>query len=128
MKRFYLLFLLVGYNVASNAQDPSVQLVSPLPVSPQAASFAKYGDIPVSLNSGVPNISIPIFDIKTGNLENPVSLSYNASGIKIEEIASNVGIGWTLNFGGSITRQVRGFPDESENGWYNDSSYVQHYM
>lgn len=46
----------------------------------------------------------------------PISLSYHAGGTKVEEIASNVGIGWALNAGGMVGRQVRGEPDEL-GGW-----------
>lgn len=41
----------------------------------------------------------------------PVSISYHPSGIKVNEISSVVGLGWSLNAGGVITRLVRGAPD-----------------
>lgn len=82
-----------------------------LPLSPQAAALARYGEYPVSHATGVPNISIPIYEIKIGNFTLPISISYHASGIKVDDVASTVGLGWTLNAGGTVTRQVCGAPD-----------------
>ena len=82
--------------------------------SPNAASLGKYGDIPISYHTGVPNISIPLYTIKSSSLQMPVSLSYHASGLKVEEQDSWVGAGWTLNAGGAITRTVKGKPDEKQ--------------
>jgi hypothetical protein len=80
--------------------------------SPTAASLGKYGDIPVNYHTGIPQISIPIYTASAGPLSLPVSLSYHASGLKVQEPASWVGAGWALNSGGVITRSVMGAPDE----------------
>ncbi|WP_438426239.1 PKD domain-containing protein [Aquimarina macrocephali] len=81
------------------------------PVSPTAASLGKFGVFPVNTNLGTTNISIPLYTIKQGDIEIPVSLSYNAtSGIRVNEEASWVGLGWTLNAGGAIVRNVKGQP------------------
>ena len=80
--------------------------------APNAASLGKYADYPVSYYTGVPEINIPLYDLKDGAAHIPISLSYHASGIKVEETASWVGLGWTLNAGGIIMRTVRGAPDE----------------
>ncbi|HLZ88470.1 MAG TPA: hypothetical protein VKQ52_14540, partial [Puia sp.] len=60
---------------------------SPAIVSPNAAALGKYGELPVSYYTGIPNINIPLYEIKTGSLDLPISLSYHAGGIKVEEIA-----------------------------------------
>lgn len=80
--------------------------------SPTAAGLGKYGDIPISHHTGVPNIDIPIFNISEGNLSLPISMSYHSSGIRVDELASWVGLGWSLNAGGVISRTVVGTPDE----------------
>jgi len=45
-------------------------------------------------------------------MSHQVSISYHGAGTKASEIASSVGLGWTLNAGGVITRSVRGASDE----------------
>jgi hypothetical protein len=82
-----------------------------IPPAPNAAALAQYVDIPVSKYTGVPSISVPIYTINTGGYELPISVSYHASGIKAQQEASSVGLGWALNAGGVITRQVRGIED-----------------
>lgn len=82
-----------------------------LPPSPDAASIGKYGQYPVTLYNGLVGINVPIYTIKLRQFELPISLSYHASGIKIDEISSCVGLGWSLQAGGVITRSVNGLPD-----------------
>ncbi len=92
-----------------------------IPPSPDAAAFGKYGEVPVSNYTGVPNINIPLYEIKTGKVLLPISLSYHAGGIKVEDISSNVGLGWTLNSGGVITRSIMGLPDDlTDVGFFNN--------
>src|SRR5450432_4906554 len=88
-----------------------VQMPKLTPPSPDAAGLGKYGAIPVDKSTGIPQISIPLYEIKTPRFTLPISLSYHASGIKVDEIASWVGCGWVLNAGGAITRSIVGFPD-----------------
>ena len=76
-----------------------VNIQTPIPNEPTAAALGEYGEVPVSLHTGVPNISIPIFEVKGKKLSLPISLSYHAGGIKVEEVASWVGLGWSLQAG-----------------------------
>ena len=87
--------------------------------APNAASLGRYGDVPVSHYTGVPRIEVPIYTLEEGPLTLPVFLSYHARGIKVAEIASWAGAGWTLQAGGMISRTVLGYPDErSPYGYY----------
>ena len=81
-------------------------------VSPDAASLGKYGEFPVNNYTGLPSISIPLYSVQSGEIGLPISINYHAGGIKVEEMASWVGLGWSLNAGGVITRSVRGIADD----------------
>ncbi|WP_281233124.1 RHS repeat domain-containing protein [Flavobacterium gelatinilyticum] len=99
---------------SSNAQNTEGFLPNITPPSPVAGELGKYGNVPVGLFTGAPNLSIPLLNFKTKNLESPISLSYGSNGIKVDEVASNVGLGWNLIFGGVITRTVRDQNDDNQ--------------
>jgi hypothetical protein len=61
----------------------------------------------VDLFTGDFQYNIPLLDVEGY----PVNLSYS-SGIGMEDQASCVGLGWTLNAAGIINRTVRGIPDD----------------
>lgn len=130
---FIILFLLTSNLMIVLAQESNQLSTVPIPPAPNAASLGRYGDIPVSNYTGIPQISIPFVTVNQGSIELPIGLSYHASGIKVDDIASWVGLGWSLNAGGSITRVVRGLPDESTNGFFNkgykiDEVYTAEYL
>lgn len=102
----------------------SNHLYNVVPPSPNAASLGKYGEYPVSYYTGTVNINIPIWNIQDKGFSLPISLSYHPSGIKVSEIASSVGLGWSLNAGGVITRSKVGLPDEGLNGFFNTNRKI----
>src|SRR5438552_616203 len=96
-----LTFGLLVVPTAVFSQTGSLRVSVP---SPTAASLGKFGDIPVSLYTGIPEISVPLFTAKGKTLSLPVVLRYHAGGLRVEEIGGWVGMGWTLEAGGAITR------------------------
>ncbi|WP_175455510.1 fibronectin type III domain-containing protein [Flavobacterium omnivorum] len=86
-----------------------------VPVSPEASSLFKYTDIPVSNTTGIPNISIPIYEIKLKDFVLPINLTYHSSGTKLDDTSTSVGLGWTLNAGGMVSSQVYGQKDLKNN-------------
>lgn len=86
-----------------------------LPTSPVAGSLGQYGNVPVSLAVGTPNISIPLWEIKGRTLSVPLSVSYRASGVKVEDAGSQIGLGWDLAAGGVIARATRGIGEMGVN-------------
>ncbi|WPV65986.1 SpvB/TcaC N-terminal domain-containing protein [Chitinophaga sp. LS1] len=117
-----LLLLLAGKLWAQEQSDLNPTVFNVAPPAPNAASLGKFGDVPVNLFNGLPSISIPLGKISVGNEFNTeLSLSYHAGGNRVNDIASNVGLGWALNAGGVISRTVRGLPDETGVGYVNGS-------
>ena len=103
------------------------ELPTIIPPSPDIASMGQYIDVPVSLSTGIPLISIPLVELKEDSFNIPISLSYHASGIRVNEVSSRVGLGWSLNTGGMISRSVRGIPDDETQGYINTTNTIQHY-
>lgn len=95
-----------------------------IPQSPDAAALGKYVESPVGFYNGVPQINIPLFNISDNGVNVPISISYAATGIKVEDMASSVGLGWSLSSGGSISRIVRGRPDELPNGFIDGQQLI----
>lgn len=85
------------------------------PTQPDYAQFEPSGmqDM-VSMQSGDFSYQIPLSDIPSPYGNYPLSLSYHA-GISPQQEASWVGLGWSLN-PGSISRDVRGVPDDQIHG------------
>ncbi|HLY68680.1 MAG TPA: hypothetical protein VKR53_03055 [Puia sp.] len=141
MTKKFFLFLVLGVPTVLFAQgvidgSPNTYLNNYVQPAPDAASLGKYADFPISYYTGTPEINIPIYGLKDGAAKLPISLSYHASGIHLAEVATWVGLGWTLNAGGMIMRTVRGAPDEGTlkgytslalgpRGYYKDSGLMK---
>jgi hypothetical protein len=91
------------------------------PVSPQVGSLGIFGQIPVGNFTGTAQINIPIYELKYQELSVPISISYHASGNKPDIIPGPVGLGWTLQAGGVITRTINGIPDNGPINPYTGS-------
>jgi hypothetical protein len=112
---------------SSSSSYEEVNIPKLVPVSPNAASLGVFGAIPVGHYTGVPSISIPIYEIELDGKKFPVNIGYHASGIKVAQEASIVGLGWALNAGGCITKEVRGWDDFQTIplGYYFDTTFPQ---
>lgn len=79
--------------------------------TPEASAFKKYGEESVNEYTGTADISVPLYTIKCKDIEIPIVLRYDASGIKVEQEASWVGLGWNLTVGGCINYVCAGGHD-----------------
>ncbi len=115
MKKKIVLFILLAVgnvfgqvSIGENSNNYNIDLY---PKTPEAYAFAKFVDIPAGSYTGVANFNIPIYTIQVDGLTIPIQLDYSTAGVKVDEIASRVGLGWNLNAGPSLTMQVVGAKD-----------------
>lgn len=81
--------------------------------SPTAASIGRLALADVAIQTGAATVSIPLYEVRNrAGFTVPITLEYHSNGLKVDDISSWVGAGWTLNAGGVVTRSVVGLPDE----------------
>ena len=114
MKYYFFFFIIVLGVLRASAQsiESYTHAIDFLPPPPNATAIMKHDALTISKNTGSPNIHIPLMPLKGVKLNLGASISYASTGLKVDEIASRVGMGWTIQLGGVVTRTVRGAPDE----------------
>ncbi len=80
---------------------------------PQSMNFMKYGNTPINLFTGTLSMNIPIYTYKDKDFELPISIGYASTGFTPNVPTGQLGIGWFLNAGGGVSREVKGIPDEA---------------
>ena len=104
--------LFLGISLLFQIVSPTVALaLTSGPSQPEFSSFepASTSDM-VDLYSGDFTYNIPLLTVPGPNGGYPINISYH-SGTGMDEEASWVGLGWSLNVG-AINRQLRGVPDD----------------
>jgi|GEM_PF-2665942 len=105
-----------------------------IPKTPTVANFEKFISNPVDLHVGKQNINLPLHTITLGKLSIPIELRYNSSGMKVNELADFVGLGWSLSTCGVVSSNVNGLPDDIDwpGGYYakisNPSLFTNIYL
>jgi len=106
----FFLFIKINSQALSSQSQAAPDYFSP---SPNAASLGTYGLIPINLSTGSPNINIDLLKFSTRGKDYNISLTYNLSSVKPEVPVQWTGLGWNLNVGGAITRNVNVMVDEA---------------
>lgn len=113
MKTKISLFIFFIVSVYMSAQDPGLDYkISSRQLSPQAYEFARYGNIPAKHFVGEVDFSVPLYTYKDRDFTIPITLQYNGNGFMPNKNEGMIGLDWSLNVGGAITRSVHGVPDE----------------
>lgn len=115
---FFILFFTIKGQKIDNSSFESINVnnimqVDKIFTTPEVMAFHKLNFLPTDLYTGKIKVDIPLYEIKSGNITVPISLSYNAEGIKIDNEASDVGMNWVLNAGGNILRIVKDLDDHT---------------
>ncbi len=70
--------------------------------------------------------SIPITTLQANDIAIPISIYHHGGALAVPEGEGACGLGWNLSVGGSISRMVRGLPDEinltNRKGWLFNSN------
>lgn len=99
-KILYLLITFFGLSTLVSGQD--------FKPGQQAQGMLESKNVTVDHATGMFRYRIPLYTLKSGGYELPISLNYTASGVRTEDRPGITGYNWTLNCGGVVTRTVRG--------------------
>lgn len=119
LKNIFFVFLFTVSLAKTFAQQ-----TNPFPANALTASTYN-GDDKAKANyyTGQPNISFPLFNYQGADLAVDMSIAYNATGTTVNQLASSVGLGWSLSSYGVVKRFVVGTPDE----FYYIKNYAAHF-
>lgn len=106
---FVILSFAKSISFAQTAQFPSISYPER-----SVASLMRYEEMPVGNYNGIPDITIPIFNVPTRSkdLNLDISLNYHPSSTAYNESSGDCGIGWSMFTGGAISRTIIHEPDE----------------
>jgi hypothetical protein len=127
------LYSQIGTDLSINKDDASNKVnVSDLLFSkeylqtPSASTIGDAGAANVDLFTGRATYSIPLYTFASHDLKLSISLSYASSGVTVDKLSDWTGMDWNLNAGGSITREIRGLPDETPStGYFANGSRIK---
>lgn len=119
-------FPLFATTMRGQSNEISLDVPRIVPVSPAVTEMGKYQFYPVSHCTGIPDITIPLYEIVAGEVTIPVTLSYHSAGLRPKERSGIAGTGWTLNLEPSVSREIRGVADEVfDRGWFYRSRHPE---
>lgn len=121
MKKFVTGLIAIICIINTYSQNLDTAYPHIVPMTPEAAQLTKYADSPVSYYTGTPSINVPLYEIDTDGFKLPINLNYHASGIRADQEATWVGLGWSLDVGSRISRTVKSVDDFMLYGY--DQSY-----
>lgn len=115
----FMPFLMYGQGVVNFLPKENANNVK----SPTSTSLCSFVNFPSSSYTGAVDINVPLWIMKGKNIQVPISLNYNSSGVMPENKPGWVGQNWSLSCGGVITRTIRGGLNDEFNGSNNIKGY-----
>lgn len=116
-KKLYTLLLCILMGGSVKAQD-----FSP---GPDAQNLTEGKNVVVDHATGLFYYKVPLYSLKSGDYELPISLDYVGKGVKANDPYGLVGYNWSLNIGGIVTRTMRGgFADEDSGYLINNRHFT----
>lgn len=129
IKYLFIIIILLSYTKA-NSQDfnfiPSTfdnYYFNPQNLgttSPHVGDLIKFGNLNINLYNGLLDTKIDLEDYKDNDFDMFISLNYISNGFIPSKRPSLVGLNWLLKFGGVISREVKGSPDDTRGNYVSD--------
>ncbi|WP_137905713.1 RHS repeat protein [Chryseobacterium sp. 2VB] len=122
-KIFLLLIYMLGFTLYNGQQQSqNTEIVRP---APSVAGLSTYNRVPVSVQTGIPDISYPLINVETGNKSVNINLgiSYHAANTSSRDGVSDVGKGWMILGAGVVSREILNDFDEV----LDDTSYIYYH-
>ena len=111
--------------VMASVSELSAQDFAP---SQQAQGYLDSKNVTVDHATGLFHYKVPIYTLKSGDFELPISLNYVGKGVRDYDLSGLIDYNWTLNVGGIVTRTVRGgMPDEISAGYISVYPYFDNF-
>lgn len=114
-------------NIKLRTIPSDVNIIPSIPTSPQANSFQRVGDFTVNNASGIPDISIPLYEIDHYGYKVPLALRYIATPLKPGYNYDVTGHGWALTIGSCISRTINSAPDEDYDFRLSEDKMLDYY-
>ncbi|MFS4493191.1 hypothetical protein [Maribacter sp. 2308TA10-17] len=117
--------LIVVFTTCAFSQSPESYFNDVNLPSPAAYEMTRYDAQLPNLYTGTASVNIPLYTINFDGFNLPLSLSYHASGVKVNQEATEAGLGWSLNATGVISRTIKGTDDfgdgNNRKGYLNET-------
>ena len=115
MKKLFLLLCLIFLGIQVYCQsflDEEFDLKQVK--SPQVADMLRFDKSSHPLATGCIDQQIPLLSVEDPDFDIGIGIRYNSSGFKPTASGNFVGLNWSLVYGGVISREVKGMPDDVE--------------
>lgn len=124
------IFCLMGvlFHPDANAQN-NITPVPLYPPSPNTINLGRYGEVPVGHYNGSASVSVPFLPLQTASgFQVPIELNYSGSGVRVDDYPGTVGMSWSLNAGGMVSRTIQGGDDFGSQGYYHNPLALPPYI
>jgi hypothetical protein len=130
---FVLLSLIISFKgISQQLPHDAVRNMNSATPTPNSSAITPQQPLDVDLYTGHAKVGFELYSYNNAasGLNHSISLNYNGGGIRVDDIASNVGLGWNLNMGGVLNRTFNGLPDEVPYAGFmnaSDTNWVEFY-
>lgn len=112
MKKIILFLIYIAISNFSYSQSVPLNASEALKFDADLSATSSAVGINTDNFTGTSQVNIPIYSYSLAGVDLGVTIGYVTNGIQVDRVPSSVGLGWEVNFGGSIHRTVRGSEDD----------------